>query len=67
MEICEKNKKSTELIILNEEKSKDYSIVYAKFNGAEGYLTLFLDKEFRGFSNKKIYVKINNKDVKIFD
>lgn len=67
MEICEKNKKSTELIILNEEQSKDYSIVYAKFNGAEGYLTLFLDKEFRGFSNKKIYVKINNKDVKIFD
>lgn len=67
IEVFEKNKKSTELIILNEEKSKDYAVVYAKFNGAEGYLTLFLDKDFKGFSNKKIYIRVNNKDLKILD
>ena len=67
IEVCEKNRKSTELIILNEEQSKDYSIIYGKFNGTEGYLTLFFNKGFKAFSNKKIYVRVNNKEIKIVD
>ena len=53
------------MIILNEEQSKDYSIVYAKFNGIDGYLTLFFDKGYRAFSNKKTYVRVDNKKIKI--
>lgn len=67
IEMSGQNRKGTELIILNEEQSKDYSIVYAKFNGAEGYLTLFFDKGFKAFSNKRVYVQVNNSEIEIVD
>lgn len=67
LEICSKDKRSNELIVLNEEQSKDYSIVYAKFAGMEGYLTLFFDTEFQAFSYHKIYVRINNKEIRVLD
>ena len=67
IEIVGQSKGCSELLILNEEQSKDYTIVYAQFRGSEGYLTLFFSKGFKAFSNKRVYVKVNNTHINVVE